>query len=157
MRSQTITRVGAFSCAVGAALVLGGVAGPASASPATAVPGVATDCDVPGGQPGGQHAPGGHDSHDMPGMPAMPGMPMPGDAGAGAHEAHGGHAMTPSVATGPSDGTRTVVLGGFSAVNGSALVAASVLRRRTASRRQRHVTARAAAAPARSDTERSSR
>ena len=157
MRSPTITRVCAPSCAAGAGLVLGGVAGPASASPVTAVPGLATDCDVPGGQPGGQHAPGGHDSHDMPGMPAMPGMPMPGDAGAGAHEAHGGHAMTPSVATGPSNGTRTVVLGGFSAVNGSALVAASVLRRRTASRRQRHVTARAAAAPARSDTERSSR
>jgi hypothetical protein len=154
MRRHTIARAGLFSFAAGAALVLGGVAEPAAASPPTAVPGLATDCDVSGGAPGGVHAPGGHDSH---GMPDMPGMTMAPGEGTGAHEGHGSHATSPSAVAGPSDGTRTVVLSGFSAVNGSALVAAAVLRRRTASRRERRVAARAAAAPAHSGTERSPR
>lgn len=97
----------------------------------------------------GEHA--GHGDHGTP-------APQGGhdDHGGGAStDDHGSHGSSP--VTAPSDGTRAVVLGGFSAVNGSALVAAAVLRRRTASRRERHVTARAAAAPARPGTERSPR
>lgn len=158
MRRHTIVRAGLFSWAAGAVLVLGGVAEPAAASPPTAVPGLATDCDVSGGEPGGEHAAGGHDSH------GVAGETPPAEEG---HGGHGGHDMnvetTPpaedhgehgehgssTTATGPSDGARQLVLGGFAGVNAAALAAAGVVRRRTATRRERHVTARATAQPAR--------
>lgn len=156
MRRQTIVRTGVFSFAAGAALVLGGVADPAAASPPAAVPGVAADCDVSGGQPGGEHAPGGHDSHGMAGGTApsaedhgshgMTGETAPPAEG---HEGHGSHGTSATAVSGPSDGARQLVLGGFAGVNATALAAAGVMRRRTAARRDRHVTARATAQPAR--------
>lgn len=156
MRRHTIVRTGLYSFAAGAALVLGGVAEPAAASPPALVPSLAADCDVSGGQPGGEHAPGGHDSHGMTGeTPAADGemdhsMPMEdGEMDHGSMD-HGSHDASATAATGPSDGTRQLVLGGFAGVNGAALVGAAFLRRRTASKRGRHLAARASARPARS-------
>jgi hypothetical protein len=63
---------------------------------------------------------------------------------------HGSHGASATAAAGPSDGTRQLVLGSFAGVNGAALVGAVFLRRRTASKRDRHLAARAAARPARS-------
>jgi hypothetical protein len=171
MRRHTIVRTGLFSFAAGAVLVFGGVAEPASASPSAVVPGLATDCDVSGGQPGGEHAPGGHDSHGTAGETSPPAdgemdhsMPMedgemdhsmPMEDGEMDHSMpmedggmeHGSHGAGATV-EGPSDGTRTAVLTGFSVLNGAALGGAAFLRRRTSSRRGRHLAARAAARPA---------
>lgn len=160
MRRHTIVRTGLFSFAAGAVLVLGGVAEPASASASAVVPGLATDCDVSGGQPGGEHAPGGHDSHGTAGETSPPAdgemdhsMPMedgemdhsmPMEDGGTEHGSHGAGATV----EGPSDGTRTSVLTGFSVLNGAALAGAAFLRRRTSSKRGRHLAARAAARPA---------
>lgn len=162
MRRHTIVRTGLYSFAAGAALVLGGVAEPAAASPPALVPSVAADCDVSGGQPGGEHAPGGHDSHGMAPETAAPAdgqmdhsMPMEdgsmdhGSMDPGSTE-HGRHGASATAGAGPSDGTRQLVLGGFAGVNGAALVGAAFLRRRTASKRGRHLAARAGARPARS-------
>lgn len=160
MRHQTIVRAGVYTFAAGAAIVLGGVAEPAAASPPVLVPSVATDCDVPGGQPGGEHAPGGHDDHDMTGETTPP---MDGSGGHEGHDMTGGgtppaedhgehesHGTSTTPAAVPSDGTRQLVLGGFAGVNGAALVGAAFLRRRTAAKRGRHLAARAGARPARS-------
>ena len=196
MRRHTIVRTGLYSFAAGAVLILGGVAEPAYASPTAVMPGLATDCDVTGGQPGGKHAPGGHDSHgiapetappagggmdhsmpmedgqmdhSMPmedgqmdhSMPMEDGsmdhsMPMedgqmdhsmPMEDGSMEHGSHGAGSM--ATGAGPDSGTRTLVLGSFGGLNGAALVGAGLLRRRTASKRGRHLAARAAARPAR--------
>lgn len=73
----------------------------------------------------------GHDAH--------------GDSHGDAHgDSHGG-----ATVDAPSDGTRQLVLGGFTGVNGVALGAAAFLRRRNASKRGRHLAARAAARPTR--------
>lgn len=161
MGRHTIVRTGLYSFAAGAAIVLGGGAEPAAASPPTLVPSVATDCDVTGGQPGGEHAPGGHDSHGMTGETPMEDgemdHSMPMEDGQMDHSMpmedgsmdHGSHGTSATAAAGPSDGTRQLVLGGFAGVNGAALVGAAFLRRRTASKRDRHLAARAAARPAR--------
>lgn len=152
MRRHTIVRTGLFSLAAGAVLIIGGVAEPASASSSAVVPALASDCDVSGGQPGGEHAPGGHDSHGMAPETAPPAdgemdhsMPMED----GSME-HGSHGASTAPAAGPDNGTRTLVLGSFGGVNGAALVGAVFLRRRTASKRGRHLAARASARPARS-------
>jgi hypothetical protein len=177
MRRHAIVKAGLYPLvAAGTLFALGGLAEPAAASPPTVVSGRATDCDVPGGQPGGKHAPGGHDSHGMVGgiespadgqmdhsMPMDGGqmdhsMPMdggqmdhsmPSDGGSMQHGSHGSHGSAATVTAGPDSGSRTLVLSGFAGVNGAALAGAGLLRRRTASKRERHLAARAAARPAR--------
>jgi hypothetical protein len=75
-------------------------------------------------------------------------MPMEdGQMDHGGHDGHGAGSM--ATATGPDSASRTLVLGGFAGVNGAALAGAGLLRRRTASKRGRHLAARAAARPAR--------
>lgn len=166
MRRHAIVKAGLYPLvAAGTLFALGGLAEPAAASPPTVVSGRATDCDVPGGQPGGQHAPGGHDSHGMVGGTESPAdgqmdhsMPMdggqmdhsmPSDGGSMQHGSHGSHGSASTVTAGPDSGSRTLVLSGFAGVNGAALAGAGLLRRRTASKRERHLAARAAARPAR--------
>lgn len=166
MRRHAIVKAGLYPLvAAGTLFALGGLAEPAAASPPTVVSGRATDCDVPGGQPGGQHAPGGHDSHGMVGGTDSPAdgqmdhsMPMdggqmdhsmPSDGGSMQHGSHGSHGSASTVTAGPDSGSRTLVLSGFAGVNGAALAGAGLLRRRTASKRERHLAARAAARPAR--------
>ena len=166
MRRHAIVKAGLYPLvAAGTLFALGGLAEPAAASPPTVVSGRATDCDVPGGQPGGQHAPGGHDSHGMVGGTESPAdgqmdhsMPMdggqmdhsmPSDGGSMQHGSHGSHGSASTVTAGPASGSRTLVLSGFAGVNGAALAGAGLLRRRTASKRERHLAARAAARPAR--------
>jgi hypothetical protein len=180
MRRHPIVKAGLYPLvAAGTLLIVGGVAPPATASPAAAAVALPQDCDVIGGQPGGEHAPGGHDNHG--GAAAAPtedeqmDMDMNGDGimdmdshsghggspGAGqmdhsqmggSADGHGSHGSA-TLATPPESGTRTLVLGGFGAVNAGVLGAAVLARRRTGSRRQRHVSARAAARPARRITE----
>jgi uncharacterized protein involved in copper resistance len=168
MRRHAIVKAGLYPLvAAGTLFAVGGLAEPAAASPPTVVA-VPADCDVTGGQPGGEHAPGGHDSHGMVGgsapttqgqmehsMPMGDGqmdhsMPMgDGQMDHGQME-HGGHgAGSMATAEGPDSASRSLVLGGFAGVNGAALAGAGLLRRRTASKRERHTTARAAARPAR--------
>jgi hypothetical protein len=65
------------------------------------------------------------------------------------HGEHGGHGASTATAAGPDSGSRSLVLGGFAGINGAALAGAGLLRRRTASKRGRHLAARAAARPAR--------
>jgi hypothetical protein len=75
-------------------------------------------------------------------------MPMgDGQMGHGGHDGHGAGSM--ATVAGPDSASRTLVLGGFAGVNGAALAGAGLLRRRTASKRGRHLAARAAARPAR--------
>jgi hypothetical protein len=175
MRRHAIVKAGLYPLvAAGTLFALGGLAEPAAASPPTVALGRATDCDVTGGQPGGEHAPGGHDGHGMTGAPTVapegqmdPSMPMddggqmdhsmPMEDGGqmdhsmpmdGGQMDHGGHGSA-STSAGPESGSRTLVLGGFAGVNGAALAGAGLLRRRTASKRGRHLAARAAARPAR--------
>lgn len=86
----------------------------------------------------GQEGPGGTEGH----------VHEEGDDCGCGEEGHDSHGET--TVNAPSDGTRQLVLGGFTGVNGVALGAAAFLRRRTASKRGRHLAARAAARPARS-------
>lgn len=166
MRRHAIVKAGLYPLvAAGALFAFGGVAESAAASPPTVLSGRATDCDVPGGQPGGEHAPGGHDSHGMAGgtgsstdgqmdhsMPMDGGQmdhSMPMEDGSMQHGSHGSHGSASTATAGPDAASRTLVLGGFAGVNGAALAGAGLLRRRTASKRGRHLAARAAARPAR--------
>jgi hypothetical protein len=172
MRRHPIVRAGLYPLvAAGTLLAVGGVAESAAASPPTVVVNLAEDCDVIGGQPGGEHAPGGHENHVGGGQTA-PAENGTMDHGAMTEDSHSGHDLTSedshsghdltsedgaaehgshgsSATDAPESGTRTLVLGGFAGVNAMALAAAGLLRRRTASRRDRHVAARSTARPAR--------
>lgn len=132
MRHHHLVRAAAIPCAAGVVLVLGGPASVALAPAPVAGIMLPQDCDVPGGQPGGQHASGSHGGHDMGNMGTM------GGSGSG----HG------TSVTGPSAGSRTLVLGGFGALNAGVLIAAGALRRRTEPERSRRRDARSTALPA---------
>ncbi|GAA6524766.1 hypothetical protein [Intrasporangium sp. DVR] len=166
MRRRLIVKVGLYPVVAAGALFAFGAAteNAAAASPAIAVT-LPRDCDVSGGQPGGEHAPGGHDAHgggsDMD-HSQMDDSEMDhsqmddsqmdhgemnhgqGAAGGEGHASHGSGSVSA-----PDDASRNLVLGGFAGVNASVLAGAGVLRRRTASRRERHVSARTSARPAR--------
>jgi hypothetical protein len=191
MHRHPTVKAGLYSlAAAGTLFAFGGVAPPAAAAAPTAAVALPQDCDVIGGQPGGEHAPGGHDDHfggdaapseegemdhSQMGDGEMDHSQMgdgemdhgqmgegemdhgSGDAmdhgadaeGGSGHDSHGESAAP----AGPADGTRNVVLGGFAGVNAVALGAAGLLRRRTSTRRERHVSARSTARPARRSTE----
>lgn len=173
MQRHPIVRAGLYPLvAAGTLLAVGGVAPPAAASPPSVSVGLPMDCDVIGGQPGGEHAPGGHDNHfggqaaptdgDQMDHSQMDHSQMSDDEmdhsgmdhsqmGDGA-DGHGSHGAS-TIAAPPDSGTRTLVLGGFGAVNAAVLGAAGVVRRRTGSKRERHLSARTAARPARRVTE----
>ncbi|WP_199921496.1 hypothetical protein [Intrasporangium calvum] len=179
MRRRLIIKVGLYPLvAAGTLLAIGAVTESAAAAPPGIAVALPQDCDVSGGQPGGEHAPGGHDDHGggAAGEGGMDHSQMAdgemdhsqmgdgemdhsqmGDGemdhsqmgdGEMDHSSHG----SGSVAA-PDDASRNLVLGGFAGVNAGVLAGAGILRRRTASRRERHVAARTTARPARRVTE----
>ena len=163
MRRRLIIKVGLYPLvAAGTLLAFGAVTESAAAAPPRIAVALPQDCDVSGGQPGGEHAPGGHENHA--GTAAEGGMDdremdhsqmddsemdhsQMGD-GEMDHSSHGSGSVSA-----PDDASRNLVLGGFAGVNAGVLAGAGILRRRTASRRERHVAARTSARPARRVTE----
>ena len=153
MRRRLIIKVGLYPLvAAGTLLAFGAVTESAAAAPPRIAVALPQDCDVSGGQPGGEHAPGGHENHG--GTAAEGGMDdsemdhsQMGD-GEMDHSSHGSGSVSA-----PDDASRNLVLGGFAGVNAGVLAGAGILRRRTASRRERHVAARTSARPARRVTE----
>jgi uncharacterized protein involved in copper resistance len=172
MHRRLIIKVGLYPLvAAGTLLAFGAVTESAAAAPPGIAVALPQDCDVSGGEPGGEHAPGGHDTHGggAAGEGGMDHGQMADDemdhgqmdegemdhgqmdegemdhgAGAAGGDDHGSGSVSA-----PDDASRNLVLGGFAGVNAAVLAGAGLLRRRTASRRERHVSARANARPAR--------